>query len=177
MPNNVGSWIATVHQRTRRLQYEELAKAKGINNIITNCDKSSVRPAIRNSAGIHLWSASLDALGLWMRGPEEEDAMVSTTEDPEFPQWEDGSDDDANGDWAWEPPDLQEGRPWFQDRLDSLKLAVGKFPNAQQLYEEGVRALGRHRMNYSDEGPKCLQLLWWEFPEELLDSPFRRTCP
>jgi hypothetical protein len=155
MPNNVGSWIATV-KGTRRLQYEELAKAKakGINDIVTNCDANSVRPAIRNSTGIHLWSAALDALGLWMCGPEDDDATVSTAEDTEFPPWEDGSDSNNDKDWAWEPPDLQEGQPWFQDRLDSLKMAVEQFPNAQQLYEEGVRALGRHWMNYLDEGPK-----------------------
>jgi hypothetical protein len=101
-----------------------------------------------------------------MRGPEDDDATVSTAKDTKFPPWEDCSGSDDNKDWAWKPPDLQEGQPWFQDRLDSLKRAVETFPNAQQLYEEGVQALGRHRMNYSDEGPKCLQLLWWEFPEE-----------
>jgi hypothetical protein len=165
MPNNVGSWIAT-EKGTRHLQCEELAKAKGINNIVENCDKNSVRPAIKNIAGIHLWSASLDALGLWMRGSEDDDAMVSTAKDTEFPPWKDGSDSEDDEDWTWEPPDLQEGQPWFQDQLDSLKLAAAKFPNEQHLYEEGIRALGCHRMNYLDEGPKCLQLLWWEFPEE-----------
>jgi hypothetical protein len=35
--------------------------------------------------------------------------------------------------------------------------------------------LKRHRSNYTEEGPKYLQLLWWEFPEEHW-GPLREGC-
>jgi hypothetical protein len=165
MPNIIGSWISTA-KGTRRLQYEELAKAKGINDLVTNCDETKMRATIRDSTGIHLWSASLDALAEWLRGPEEDDQTTSTLEDEDSPQWDEAPEDDADEEWTWEPPNLQENHPWYQDRVESLKVAVEGMPEAAKLFNEGIRALERHRTNYSDEGPKCLQLLWWEFPAE-----------
>jgi hypothetical protein len=126
MPNEIGSWIST-GKGTRRLQYEELAKAKGINDLVTNCDDKSVRSAIKNGVGIHLWSASLDALGLWMRGPDDDNVTASTVEDEDFPQWEDESESESNEEWTWEPPDLREEQPWFRERVESLRQAVAKF--------------------------------------------------
>jgi hypothetical protein len=45
MPNVIGSWISTA-KGTRRLQYEELAKAKGISDLVTNCDETKLRATI-----------------------------------------------------------------------------------------------------------------------------------
>jgi hypothetical protein len=97
-------------------------------------------------------------------------------EDPDFPPWEDVSEEDADTDdadtddtdneWTWECPDLDVGQPWHQSRVASLKAAIQGLPDQDRLYAEGLRALDRHRLNYTDEGPKCLQLLWWEFPPE-----------
>jgi hypothetical protein len=165
MPNLIGSWITT-EKGTRRLQYEELAKAKGINDLLTSCDGTTTRVTIRDSAGIHVWAASLDALGSWMRGPDEDDQTAPTVEDEEFPRWEDVAEDEPEDDWMWEPPNLQSGQPWYQARLDSLKTAIKGRPNADRLLKEGIEALARHRTNYTEEGPQCLQLLWWEFPPE-----------
>jgi hypothetical protein len=41
MPNTIGSWIHTA-KGVQRLQYEELAKAKGINELLENCDSSKL---------------------------------------------------------------------------------------------------------------------------------------
>jgi hypothetical protein len=43
MPNDVGSWIATA-KGIRCLQYEELAKAKGIDDLLVACDKQHELP-------------------------------------------------------------------------------------------------------------------------------------
>jgi hypothetical protein len=77
MLNEVGRWISMV-KGTRRLQYEELAKAKGINEILADCGDKSARPPIQESVGIHLWSAGLDALGLWLCGPTTDDDTAPT---------------------------------------------------------------------------------------------------
>jgi hypothetical protein len=166
MPNAVGGWISTA-KGTQRLQYEELAKAKGINELLSNCEDTKLRTTIRESAGIHLWAAALDALGQWLRGPvEDDDQTASTLEDADFPPWEEASDDELDDEWSWAPPNLQESHPWYRDRLDSLKKAIDGLLDAKRLFEEGVQALARHCTNYTDDGPKCLQLLWWEFPVE-----------
>jgi hypothetical protein len=166
MPNSVRSWIHTT-KGTRRLQYEELAKAKGINDLVTDCDDSKLRTTIRDSIGIHLWAAGLNAVGEWLRGPEEDDDQTtSTIEDKDFPSWDSASDDECNEEWSWEPANLQEHQPWYQDRVDSLKKAGDGLSNLKQPFEEGLRTLDRHHTNYTDGGPKCLQLLWWEFPVE-----------
>jgi hypothetical protein len=165
MPNVVGSWIST-QKGIRRLQYEELAKAKGIKDLVKSCEDKALRSTIRDSMGIHVWAAALDALGSWMQDPDDDDDTVSTKSDPSFPKWNDDEEDDSDAEWTWEPPDLRMGSPWYQDRLETLRTATEGSPEAKQWYEEGVRALERHRDNYTDEGPKCLPLLWWEFPEE-----------
>jgi hypothetical protein len=164
MPNAVGSWISTA-KGTRRLQYEELAKAKGINELLANCEDTKLRTTIRESAGIHLWAAALDALGQWLRGPTEDDEQTAPApEDADFPQWDEPCEDGGDNEWSWEPPDLQEDHPWSHDRLESFKKAIDGLPNARTLFDEGVQALAWHRTNYTEDGPKCLQLLWWEFP-------------
>jgi hypothetical protein len=117
--------------------------------------------------GIHVWAAALDALGQWMQGPEDDDNQTaSTVEDTEFPPWEDDADENADEEWTWEPPNLRENQPWYRDRVESLKKAIQGLPDPKILREEGLRALDQHRTNYSNDGPKCMQLLWWEFPAE-----------
>jgi hypothetical protein len=165
MPDVVGSWIST-KKGIRRLQYEELAKAKGINDLVKFCDDKALRSTIRDSSGIHVWAAALDALGEWLRDPAEDDDTVSTSSDDSFPRWEDAETGETEEEWTWEPPDLHVGGIWYQDRIATLRKAIEGHPEARRLYDGGICALDRHRDNYTDAGPKCLQLLWWEFPEE-----------
>jgi hypothetical protein len=63
-------------------------------------------------------------------------------------------------------PDLSESGAWYAERLESLRRAVATLEHPKQLYLEGLEILERHRKNYSREGPKVLQLIWWEFPVE-----------
>jgi hypothetical protein len=67
---------------------------------------------------------------------------------------------------AWVPPNLEKGGTWYRDRMASLAIAVAGRPDAEQLLAEGEAALAIHRENYTEAGPKRLQLLWWEFPPE-----------
>jgi hypothetical protein len=48
----------------------------------------------------------------------------------------------------------------------TLEAAIKDAPNRDILYQGGLEALAIHRLNYTEEGPKRLQLLWWEFPKE-----------
>jgi hypothetical protein len=165
MPNVVGSWIST-KKGIRQLQYEELAKAKGINDLVKSCDDKALRSTIRDSSGIHVWAATLDALGEWLRDPTEDNDTVSTSSDDLFPRWEDEENGETEEEWTWKPPNLHVGSIWYQDRITTLHKAIEGNPEARRLYDDGIRALDRHRDNYTDAGSKCLQLLWWEFPEE-----------
>jgi hypothetical protein len=139
MPNVVGSWIST-RKGIRRLQYEELAKAKGINDLVESCEDKVLRSTIRDSMGVHVWAAALDALGSWMQDPDDDDDTVSTTSVPSFPKWSDDKEDDSEAEWTWEPPNLRMRSPWHQDRLASLRTAIEGCPETKQWYEEGVRA-------------------------------------
>jgi hypothetical protein len=76
---------------------------------------------------------------------------------------------DASGiqeDWSWETPDLREDGDWYKARVQSLKAAIAELPSVPNLFEEGLKVLRIHRQNYGIEGPKELQLIWWEFPWE-----------
>jgi hypothetical protein len=167
MPNDVGSWISTT-KGIRRLQYEELAKAKGLDELLLACERSHTRSSIRQSKGIHVWSAALEALGCWMREPEEDVPKTIREEaSREIPSWNEEEDESAGDEsWSWEPPDLRVDGSWYQARVKSLSAAIHGLPEASQLYQEGLVALDCHRLNYTEDGPKFLQLLWWEFPEQ-----------
>jgi hypothetical protein len=70
---------------------------------------------------------------------------------------------------------LKEGSDWYKARIHSLCHAIHYLPNKEQHLEEGIQALARHSLNYTEKGPQQLQLLWWEFPEEHWE-PLREGC-
>ena len=72
--------------------------------------------------------------------------------------------------FAWNPPDLRKGSDWYKQRVKSLNEATRGRVDQKELVWRGLKALDYHRKNYSTEGPKFLQLLWWEFPEEHWES-------
>jgi hypothetical protein len=63
-------------------------------------------------------------------------------------------------------PNLNAGGKWYHARTENLRRAVATLEAPIQLYLDGLEILETHQRNYSDEGPKNLQLLWWEFPPE-----------
>ena len=71
-------------------------------------------------------------------------------------------------DFAWRPPDLSIDGAWYKERISNLHRASMQYNNSEEVYEDGLLRLERHRKNYDDEGPNptFLQLFWWEFPPE-----------
>ena len=61
---------------------------------------------------------------------------------------------------------------WFLQRISNLREACSQYHNKDELFDDGLSRLDRHRMNYNSDGPapKWLQLLWWEFPSEHCDE-------
>ena len=115
---------------------------------------------------IHLWSAAMHAIRPWL-GMQEEKPDETAPEETTlpFPNWT-SQEDKPKEEWKWEVPDLREGGEWFQARVKSLQKAIQGLPNQDELYTAGLESLAVHRGNYTKDGPKFLQLLWWEFPPE-----------
>ena len=86
-------------------------------------------------------------------------------EEVQVKEWSTAAEDEAYH-WQWEAPDLTKGGEWYHARVASLKEAIDGRKDQEHLLREGLAALDIHRGNYSDAGPKHLQLLWWEFPKE-----------
>jgi hypothetical protein len=71
--------------------------------------------------------------------------------------------------FRWCPPNLECDSPWFNERVRLLRYASHNFPDPKKVIEEGLDILRIHRGNYTPThpGPKCLQIIWWEFPRAL----------
>jgi len=167
MPDHPQAWIRS-DRGTRRLQHEELAKGKGMppSWIKGKGSSSPLRQSqVDRATCVHLWAAAMDVLRPWLLEERKTGTQdQSSTKDTKVPKWDDKEANDKE--WQWETPDLREGGEWFKARVATLKEAIKEAPNPQELYEGGLRALAIHRGNYTGEGPKRLQLLWWEFPKE-----------
>jgi hypothetical protein len=90
-----------------------------------------------------------------MRGPETDDPKIIRDEaSGKIPSWNEEENDLGDESWSWEPPDLQVNDSWYQARVKTLSAAIHDLPEADQLYQQGLEALERHRLNYTDEGSK-----------------------
>jgi hypothetical protein len=166
MPGHPQAWIRS-DRGIRRLQHEELAKAKGVPSSWLKGE--GVRPLrkaqVDRATCIHLWSAAMDVMRPWILKEERPEIWESLSNKKiAVPKWRDRELPEEE--WQWESPDLREGGEWFLAQVASLKKAIKEAPNPEELYEEGLQTLSIHQRNYSNEGPKQLQLLWWEFPKE-----------
>jgi hypothetical protein len=54
--------------------------------------------------------------------------------------------------------------------MRTLQEVIRGRSDAKTLLREGLEALKIHQANYMDQGPKYLQVLWWEFPETHRDA-------
>jgi hypothetical protein len=79
--------------------------------------------------------------------------------------------------FTWRPPDLSPGSEWTRETIRTLRVACDHYDDSENLFQEGLECLARHRKNYDAEGPNPtkLQLLWWEFPAERWDE-IRQGC-
>jgi hypothetical protein len=168
MPDDLSA-LVRVQGRCRRLQTEELAKAKGVpTEWLGKPARKIPARAIGTSTGLHLWAAVGDAVLEWAQR-EETTAPPSPPEELQahsMPHPPAPCPDPPEDYIGWQMPNLELGGAWHKARQASLRAAVQGLADADQLIAEGEAALAIHRENYTDEGPKRLQLLWWEFPPE-----------
>lgn len=159
MPDRL-TWV----QDSRRIRYllpSERARALGLDWNVDQVAKSGAR--LQVTTGIHLWASITESLAAMRSLPDSSDHLeLSCTSSSDIgPVFH-----SEPVEWSWSVPDLSPGGQWHQERVSSLHAAVVGLPDAAQLIEEGLAALDVHRTNYTSEGPKRLQLLWWEFPPE-----------
>lgn len=67
---------------------------------------------------------------------------------------------------TWRPPSFNKRGRWYRKRVANLRRACSTLSNNDEVFADGLRILDLHRHNYSDDGPKHLVLLWWEWPAE-----------
>jgi hypothetical protein len=82
MPDTLDSWVQ-VEKGFRHLQVEELAKAKGVPKDWTPASRKkrgAWRTVISRLAVVHLWTATMDSLGDWMRTRSSHE--ISNNDDP-----------------------------------------------------------------------------------------------
>ena len=160
------AWVQD-SKRVRRLQPAERARALGIESDPSQVPKVGAK--LQATTGVHLWAALAEPLAELVRGRSDAPPQTSMAglglRDPVVPLF---VSDPAE--WSWTVPDLSLGGQWWRDRVENLKNAVDGLPDADRLLAEGLAALEVHRGNYTPEGPKRLQLLWWEFPREHQDA-------
>ena len=158
-----GQFIAT-EQGVRKVLVDELAKAKGLPSEWRDKNFSLPRKAVEEATSAHLWSAVADSIAEWFNPShacDDDEASLAPTEDLTLNELESEEEE-----WEYECPNLEPGSEWYNERVRNLKRAVKGRPDEKELIQDGLEALRIHRGNYTAEGPKYLQLLWWEFPEE-----------
>ena len=189
MPDRVKALLRT-EKGIRRLQSGELAKGKGVpSEWIVQCGNSTPVPnnVLKTTTCLHLWSTILDLVVRTLIAPGGAEACAQVSPEPvptnlpapdsnrTNPSTNNLNDSTSDGDsrtsgqsgkWEWHVPDLSKDGDWYNARVHSLGLAVADLEDSGRLFTEGLRALEIHRGNYTDQGIKYLQLLWWEFPPE-----------
>jgi hypothetical protein len=169
MPDRPHSLIRS-ERGVRRLQHRELAKGKGVPSTWM-AGQGSSKPlreyAVKHSSCLHLWATAMDAVADWERWSSSDKTLSEPTlSSVELPSILPTPEVTPLEDWIWEVPDLSKGSPWYLERLESLRQAVTNLPEGDLHFINGLEALQVHRENYSEAGPKRLQILWWEFPPE-----------
>ena len=159
MPDS-DAWVQD-SKRVRRLMAVERAKALGVEAEVSSVPRVGAKLA--STTGVHVWAAVTESVANLLQKHRPSD---SSTPSPDTPVPWTPTFPSEPYEWQWEVPDLRPGEEWYNDRVHSLKAAVQELPDSDRLFSEGLEALEVHRDNYTDDGPKRLQLLWWEFPRE-----------
>ena len=166
LPGRPCSWILD-GDGPRQLFLEETAKGLGLDKTWNVPPGLLTAKLLSNSSSLFHWEYISQCFLLQMSEPVTippvsislpSSTVLSVPDDTEYPEWR--------------PADMSVGSPWYQARITRLRQACSTYPNSDKLYEDGLQMLARHRANYDDIGPapKCLQLLWWEFPQSQWDE-------
>ena len=174
MPNCIGA-IIDAPKGPRRLQADEVARGLGCPSKILKVGPPLSAATLRHTTSVFIW----EALAQPIRGvdlPPPLPVEVFETWDALSPLSGDGFANRAQSthtEFEWAPPDLAEGSPWHQARVQNLRQACNRCGHrSDMLFQEGLEILRVHRGNCASTGAsvKQLQLLWWEFPPEHWDS-------
>ena len=163
MPAAPGAFICTP-SGTRRLLPEEVYRGLG------GSDKQRLPPSLSllsHSSSVFIFEALTQSILGLTQGPTPltltsplapPAALASGATPPPV----------APEPFHWQPPDLSEGGPWFEERLRSLRAAAATYPDPALIEQEGLEMLRIHRGNYDRDGPAPteLRILWWEFQQE-----------
>ena len=177
MPNDVSSWVATERPKStgkcvRRLLTDELCRAKGVPKEWVRKGSKLPKEAVINSTPLHVWTVLCDSLSSWLRhdtrehSPKRPKVLFDSRPSPVGESCQPDEPARSQEPWTYQMPNLEKGGLWYQERVSNLRVAVRHLPNPASLIEEGLEMLEIHRNNYTEAGPKYLQLLWWEFPPE-----------
>jgi hypothetical protein len=120
-PDSVGALIVT-DRGLRRLQGEELAKAKGVPSEWIRQDDLPVR-TINHLMDLHVWTA--EAASFALQTEDGEAPLYSPASDPvEESEWRPLDEDDLE--WNWKAPDLSIGGEWHTARVNNLREAANE---------------------------------------------------
>jgi hypothetical protein len=129
MSDRVGYWIEHP-SGIRRLQHQELAKAKGMTDDYELSTNSGGLESICQVTCVHIVTAVLDHLGRWYQGERRNPGRQGTEDSRHVPgdkpqtMWSTDEEDHLDPDWEWEPLDLTEGSEWYKARVKSLTGAI-----------------------------------------------------
>eukprot|EP00978_Attheya_sp_CCMP212_P010021 scaffold24002_cov25-Attheya_sp.AAC.1 len=126
--------------------------------------------AVQHSVSVNLLHALGSSIEEWLFPNVCPDPSIIPGDPISEPTLQDPIEDDKE--WEWTLPDLPKGGDCYVARLANLRTAIHMaYPTESfdLLMEEGRQALAHHRLNYGPEGPRKLQILWWEWFPEIWD--------
>ena len=117
-----------------------------------------------NSTGQHVWAVLFDSISHFILPTHRSPHFNNFTGTPPNTPC---TSKNSSKTWTWSPPNLSKGKEFYNNRVQSLRLAVDTLgSDAEFFFKQGLQILTAHRTNYGPEGPKHLVLLWWEWPQE-----------
>ena len=169
MPDKIGRWVDD-GVNIRKLRAAELAKGKGLPGewVAKGQEPELSYSVVTGATSVHIWTVVCDSIAQWVHADKDTTEMGDrSTEDSDTVTTaaETWADEDET-DWDYTLPDLSKDGRWYQERVNNLREAIAGRPDQESLWQEGLEALEIHRGNYTEAGPKYLQVLWWEFPPE-----------
>ena len=170
MPPACGRWIKTP-KGYRRLHADELAKGLGVPKAWVTDDRKIRSQDVNQLTSLHIWEGVTNSISSQLQklSPAKRKEVQGALPASRGSRLEVNAEGKStSSEWSWTPPSLKLSGRWYRNRLRNLKKAVKTYPPQERsrMIEDGKRDLARHRGNYGPDGPRHLQILWWEFPRE-----------
>ena len=152
------SWILIPDYGIRRVQFEEMARLKGLD--YSNYYPVSY-PVLVDSIEQHVWATIGKVIApLILPSP-----LVNSLPPLTLPPLHKSRMDSKSSDWKWSVPDLSVGSKFYADRVSTLFKVIKELNlDHDHTLAEGLGILAAHRQNYGKEGPAHLTVIWREWP-------------